>query len=111
MDKTVISISPAGKPSDLLVGYGEQVHGDTPDRGHVPFVVYVKMYAKVVIYEVKVDVFGVAHADIKNPLRHSEKVGYDGYFHGFRVLASIFCDLDVSAVQKNFFLEFRTCSP
>ena len=39
-------------------------------------------------------------ADIKNRLRHPEKIGYDAYFQGFRVLACIFCDPDVSAFQK-----------
>jgi len=95
--------SPAEKASGPLVGYGEQEHGEALERGHAPFVVYVKMYEKVVVHEVKVDIFGVAHADIKNRLRHPEKVGYDAYFHGFRVLACIFCDLDVSAFQKKNF--------
>ena len=57
----------------LKIGYGEQEHGETLERGHAPFVVYVKMYEKVVVHEVKVDIFGVAHADIKHRLRHPEK--------------------------------------
>ena len=99
------------QPGHVLIGYGEQEHGETLERGHAPFVVYAKMYEKVVVHEVKVDIFGVAHADMKNRPRHPEKVGYDAYFHGFRVLACIFCDLDVSAFQKKKFLEFGTCSP
>ena len=99
------------QPGHVLIGYGEQEHGETLERGHAPFVVYAKMYEKVVVHEVKVDIFGVAHADIKNLLRHPEKVGYDAYFHGFRVLVCKFCDLVVSAFQKIFFLEFGTCSP
>ena len=54
---------PAGKASGLLVGYGEQAHDETPEWGHAPFVVYVKMYGGNVVHSVKVDVFSGPHGN------------------------------------------------
>ena len=91
----------------MLIGYGEQEHGETLERGHVPFVVYVKMYEKVVVHEVKVDIFGVAHADIKNRLRHPRKSRIRRLFSRFSSIGLHILRSRRVRVPENFFSGIR----